>query len=107
MNPSFAIGDRVQLAQRPPYLKTAEPRPMLRPPDLVPLRALGSLVEQRTGNTWVVRFDQGNFLVDTQYLEWLDMEQLDVKQLDVKQLDVKQLDAQQLSTITSEELSHG
>lgn len=66
---TFCIGDRVQLAQRPPYLKTADPMPMLRPPDSVPINTEGEVLEQRLLETWVVRFPQGNFLVDGQYLE--------------------------------------
>jgi len=65
---SFAVGDRVQLAQRPPYLKTADPMPMLRPWDVVPIATTGEVVEQRLADTWVVRFPQGSFLVDSPYL---------------------------------------
>ena len=32
---TFSVGDAVQLKGRPKYLKTADPMPMLRPPDLV------------------------------------------------------------------------
>ncbi|MEB3274826.1 MAG: regulatory protein SipA [Prochlorothrix sp.] len=66
---TFSIGDRVQLVQRPPYLKTADPMPMLRPPDLVPVATEGEILEQRLTQTWVVRFPQGSFLVDRQYLK--------------------------------------
>lgn len=66
---NLGIGDRVQLTIAPPYLKTAEPMPMLRPPDLVPLGSSGEIVEQRPGGAWVVRFERGSFLLDGQYLE--------------------------------------
>lgn len=68
----WRVGDRVYLAQRPPYLKTADVLPMLRPPDVVPLGSAGELMEQRFGETWVVRFDRGAFLVDRPYLSSLD-----------------------------------
>ncbi|MGB7085007.1 MAG: NAD(P)H dehydrogenase assembly family protein, partial [Phormidesmis sp.] len=32
---SFQVGDRVKVHTLPPYLKSAETMPMLRPPDLV------------------------------------------------------------------------
>ncbi|MEM8602825.1 MAG: NAD(P)H dehydrogenase assembly family protein, partial [Cyanobacteria bacterium P01_H01_bin.121] len=37
----FRVGDRVRLATRPPYFKTTDPMPMLRPPDLVPVGEVG------------------------------------------------------------------
>lgn len=65
----FKVGDRVRLAQSPPYFKTADAMPMLRPPDVVPPGAIGVVKDQRSGGYWGIRFEQGSFLVDTQYLE--------------------------------------
>lgn len=65
---TFLIDDRVRLATAPPYLKTADPMPMLRPGDIVPVGAQGQVTEQKPGGYWAVRFDQGTFLVDSQYL---------------------------------------
>lgn len=67
----LAVGDRVCLSQSPPFFKTAEPMPMLRPPDTVALADEGMITEQRPGKTWVVRFDRGSFLVDSDYLRKL------------------------------------
>ncbi len=62
------IGDRVRLATAPPYLKTADTMPMLRPGDLVPVDSQGVVTAQKPGNYWVIKFDQGSFLVDSTYL---------------------------------------
>ncbi|ABB57226.1 regulatory protein SipA [Synechococcus elongatus] len=64
----FAIGDRVRLAAQPPYLKSADPLPMLRPPDLLAVGEQGTITGLRPGGYWVVLFDRGSFLLDTQFL---------------------------------------
>ncbi|NJN31373.1 MAG: DUF3148 domain-containing protein [Synechococcales cyanobacterium RM1_1_8] len=74
MSQQLKIGDRVRLASPPPYFKTADPMPMLRPPDIIPLGAEGPVLEQRSGGYWVVKFERGSFLVEAQYLEGLDPE---------------------------------
>ncbi len=66
---SLAVGDRVRLCQSPPYFKTADPMPMLRPPDLITVGEEGMLTEQRLGQTWVVRFERGSFLLDSAFLQ--------------------------------------
>ncbi|MEO1299608.1 MAG: NAD(P)H dehydrogenase assembly family protein, partial [Cyanobacteria bacterium J06636_16] len=38
---SFLVGDRVRLKSQPPYFKTADPMPMLRPPDLISVGDVG------------------------------------------------------------------
>jgi hypothetical protein len=63
-NLSFSIGDRVYLAKRPPYFKTAEPMPMLRPPDLIPLGSEGLIEQLSPGGTYTVRFSQGSFFIN-------------------------------------------
>ncbi|MDA0268300.1 MAG: DUF3148 domain-containing protein [Cyanobacteria bacterium] len=69
MASSFHVGDRVRLAIAPPYFKTADPMPMLRPPDLVTVGTVGTLMDQRPGGYWGVRFDTLTVLVDESYLE--------------------------------------
>lgn len=64
----FKPGDRVQLAIAPPYFKTADPMPMLRPPDLIAIGDLGILIEPRPSQTWAVKFRQGVILLDERYL---------------------------------------
>ncbi|NJN21962.1 MAG: DUF3148 domain-containing protein [Leptolyngbya sp. RL_3_1] len=59
---------------RPPYFKTADPMPMLRPPDLVTVGAIGTLMDQRPGGYWGVRFEAMTVLVDEAYLAVADLE---------------------------------
>ncbi len=69
MTPEFCIGDRVRLKSAPPYFKTADPMPMLRPPDIVPVGSVGVVTEQRLAGYWVVKFERGVFLLDAAYLD--------------------------------------
>lgn len=62
--PGLELGKAVQLLQRPSYLKTADPMPMLRPPDLVDLGEVGEVVALRPLGTVAVRFRRGTFLID-------------------------------------------
>lgn len=73
MTASFFIGDRVRLSAAPPYFKTAEPMPMLRPPDILRVGAEGIVLDQRPGGYWGVKFNHGAFLVDERYLESVSM----------------------------------
>ncbi len=59
----FSIGDKVFLIAPLPYLKTAEPMPMLRPPDLVSLEETGEVVGLRSFEILEVRFRRGKFLI--------------------------------------------
>ncbi|MBW4485745.1 MAG: DUF3148 domain-containing protein [Tildeniella torsiva UHER 1998/13D] len=69
MTSEFAVGDRVRLALPPPYFKTADPMPMLRPADTLPVGAEGVILSRRPGGYWGIKFDKGSFLVDSQFLE--------------------------------------
>jgi hypothetical protein len=60
---TWPIGTAVSLVHRPTYLKTADPLPMLRPPDLVGLGEVGEVVEQRPLGQVAVRFRRGTFLL--------------------------------------------
>lgn len=71
----FNIGDRVRLISSPPYMKTAEPKPMLRPPQIVALGEEGVILDRRPGG-WSVRFTKGAFLMDSKYLELVNSEPL-------------------------------
>lgn len=66
---AFEVGDRVKIASLPPYLKSADPMPMLRPPDLVKLGDEGTILSRKPGGYLGIRFSQGTFLIDGQYLE--------------------------------------
>ena len=65
----FAVGDRVRVTALPPYIKTAEPMPMLRPPNVIHLGEEGIVIDRRPGGFWGVRFSRGMFLMDSQYIE--------------------------------------
>ena len=65
----FRIGDRVRIIALPPYVKTAEPMPMLRPPNVVQLGEEGIVLDRRPGNFWGVRFTRGAFLMDSEYID--------------------------------------
>ncbi len=64
----FSIGDRVFLKVSLPYLKTAEPMPMLRPPDLVASDELGQIVGLRGRDIAEVSFRRGIFLISLENL---------------------------------------
>ena len=66
-----AIGDQVRLLQSPAYLKTADPMPMLRPPDLVDSGERGEVVGLRALEQVAVRFRRGIFLLESRQLEIL------------------------------------
>ncbi|GFE71042.1 regulatory protein SipA [Chroococcus sp. FPU101] len=69
------IGGKVRLVVRPPYLKTAEPMPMLRPSDILELGDEGVVVERSPAGYWAVRFKRGAFLIESQYLEPVESHQ--------------------------------
>jgi hypothetical protein len=70
----ITVGSKVRLISLPPYLKTAEPMPMLRPSDLLEIGAEGVVMDRRPGNYWGVRFERGAFLMENQHLETLASE---------------------------------
>ena len=72
MPQDFAIGSKVRVIALPNYIKTAEPMPMLRPPDLIQLGEQGTVLDRRPGNYWGIRFANGSFLLDSQYIESLE-----------------------------------
>jgi hypothetical protein len=69
MSKEFTIGEKVRVVAMPAYVKTAEPMPMLRPPNLIQLGEEGTVLDRRPGGYWSVRFAHGAFLMDSQYLE--------------------------------------
>lgn len=70
--PAPAIGQQVRLLQVPPYLKTADPMPMLRPPDLVDSGEIGQVVGLRALAQVAVRFRRGTFLLELRQLELVE-----------------------------------
>ncbi|MBE9041465.1 DUF3148 domain-containing protein [Oscillatoriales cyanobacterium LEGE 11467] len=60
----FAVGDKVRVVTLPPYLKTADPMPMLRPPNLIAVGEEGVVLACNPGGYWSVRFERGAFLLE-------------------------------------------
>ncbi|MBD2464967.1 DUF3148 domain-containing protein [Oscillatoria sp. FACHB-1407] len=65
----FAVGDRVRVIALPPYVKTAESMPMLRPPNVIQVGEEGTVLDRRPGGYWGVRFTRGAFLIESQYID--------------------------------------
>lgn len=57
------VGDAVVISRGLAYLKTADPMPMLRPPDLVDSGEVGLVRERRPADQLAVRFRRGTFLL--------------------------------------------
>ncbi|MBE9249903.1 DUF3148 domain-containing protein [Dolichospermum sp. LEGE 00240] len=72
MSSEFPIGSKVRVVSLPPYLKTAEPMPMLRPPEVIHIGEEGIVLDRRPGGYWGVRFTRGAFLIDSQYIESIE-----------------------------------
>ena len=66
---TIKVGDRVKLIALPPYVKTAEPMPMLRSPDILEIGTEGVILDRRPGGYYAVHFPNGSFLLDEKYLE--------------------------------------
>jgi hypothetical protein len=69
MSKEFTVGERVRVIELPRYVKTAEPMPMLRPPNVIQLGEEGVILDRRPGGYWGVRFSKGAFLIDSLYIE--------------------------------------
>jgi Protein of unknown function (DUF3148) len=69
MSQNFNIGTTIRIVALPAYLKTADPMPMLRSPSLLELGEIGSIIDRKPGNYWVVKFGRSSFLLEEQYLE--------------------------------------
>ncbi len=65
------IGDKVSITGPLTYLKTAEPMPMLRPPDLVSSDEIGEVTELKPFDTVAVSFRRGTFLIPKENLKKL------------------------------------
>ena len=68
-NQECQVGDKVKVIVLPQYVKTAEPMPMLRPPNVIKLGEEGTVIDCRPGGYWGIRFAKGTFLLESQYFE--------------------------------------
>ncbi len=71
-NRKCQVGDKVKIIVLPQYVKTAEPMPMLRPPNVIKLGEEGTVIDTRPGGYWGIRFARGTFLLESQYFEVLE-----------------------------------
>mgnify|MGYP001295443767 FL=1 len=69
----FSVGEKVSLQVPLPYLKTADPISMLRPPDLVSLDEVGVVTGVRPNDLLEVKFRRGNFLIPAERLIVMDI----------------------------------
>lgn len=69
---NFKVGDRVKIVALPAYVKTAEPMPMLRSPDVLAIGEAGTILDRRPGGYYGIRFVQGAFLLEGQYLNLIE-----------------------------------
>ncbi|MGI0479923.1 regulatory protein SipA [Geminocystis sp. CENA526] len=65
-------GDRVRVIELPPYVKTADPMPMLRPAKVISLGEEGIVLNTRPAGYWAIRFTQGAFLLESKYFEVIE-----------------------------------
>ena len=70
---NLKVGDEVKLIALPDFVKTADPMPMLRSPDLLQIGEQGVIIDRRPGGYWGVKFASGSFLLDSQYLQTLKL----------------------------------
>ena len=69
---NFQAGDRIRIIALPSYLKTAEPMPMLRPRSLLTIGEVGTILDRRPGGYYGIRFTQGAFLLESQYIKAIE-----------------------------------
>ncbi|HLO51021.1 MAG TPA: DUF3148 domain-containing protein [Kamptonema sp.] len=89
MEKQFTIGEKVRVAILPPYVKTAEAMPMLRPPHVIRLGEEGAIADRRPGNYWGVRFSNGTFLMDSQYIESVEVSEQNIEPEAIAALDLQ------------------
>lgn len=65
----FSIGDLVSLKDPVSYLKTADPMPMMRPPDLVSSEEVGEVMGFSPIDNFQVKFRRGTFLLPGEKLK--------------------------------------
>jgi hypothetical protein len=71
-NEQVKVGDRIKVVELPPYLKTAEPMPMLRSANLINLGEEGVILSPQPGGYWAIRFTQKAFLLESKYFVKVD-----------------------------------
>ncbi|BAQ63983.1 regulatory protein SipA [Geminocystis sp. NIES-3709] len=65
-------GDRVRVIELPPYIKTADPMPMLRSSKVICVGEEGIILNPRPAGYWAIRFTQGAFLLENKYFQLIN-----------------------------------
>lgn len=68
-NQEINVGDKVRVIALPSYVKTADPSPMLRPPNVIEIGEEGIVMDRRPGGYWAIHFTKGAFLMESKYFE--------------------------------------
>ncbi|KAH7285312.1 hypothetical protein KP509_33G021900 [Ceratopteris richardii] len=64
------VGSPVMIIEAPPFLKTAEPMPMMRPNRGVVMSGdVGRIISRKPKDVWAVRVKAGAFLLDRRYFK--------------------------------------
>ena len=63
------VGDRIRVVELPPYIKTADPMPSLRPANLINIGEEGIILKANPGGYWSIRFTQGAYLLESKYFD--------------------------------------
>eukprot|EP00271_Cylindrocystis_brebissonii_P022239 TRINITY_DN8476_c0_g1_i1.p1 TRINITY_DN8476_c0_g1~~TRINITY_DN8476_c0_g1_i1.p1 ORF type:complete len:236 (+),score=14.16 TRINITY_DN8476_c0_g1_i1:270-977(+) len=67
------MGSPIVIVEEPPYVKTAEPMPMMRPNEgVIKVGDVGRILDRRPKGTWAIRFAIGAYLVDRKYFQPLE-----------------------------------
>ena len=66
---TIKVGDRIKVTKLPPYLKTADPMPMLRPANLLTVGEEGIIIKANPAGYWGIRFTQGAYLLEQEYFQ--------------------------------------
>lgn len=74
-NQKFRVGERIKVTELPPYLKTADPMPMLRPNSAITVGEEGVIIKQNFGGYYSIRFTQGAYLLESKYFVAMNNEQ--------------------------------
>ncbi|MGY6530715.1 MAG: regulatory protein SipA [Cyanobacterium sp.] len=69
MDNTLRVGDKVRVTKLPPYLKTAEPMPMLKSASEITIGEEGIILSPKPSGYWAIRFTQKAFLLESQYFE--------------------------------------
>eukprot|EP00270_Netrium_digitus_P016597 TRINITY_DN597_c0_g1_i1.p1 TRINITY_DN597_c0_g1~~TRINITY_DN597_c0_g1_i1.p1 ORF type:complete len:170 (+),score=24.50 TRINITY_DN597_c0_g1_i1:26-511(+) len=61
-------GSPIVITEAPPFVKTAEPMPMLKPNDgILNVGDAGRVLDRRPKGVWAIRFASGAYLIDRKY----------------------------------------